>query len=126
MKNKQGIEGAKRLFLAQLSTILMFSISVLFICGSYTSISIFLGGMMSVLPTAYFAKMAFKYNGAREAQQIVKSFYKGEAIKILLTISAFTLIFKTLHIVPSAFMVGFIVAQMMFWFAPLIFDNKRK
>ena len=126
MKNKQGIEGAKRLFLAQLSTVLMMSIIALFISCLHSSASVFIGGLVSILPTAYFAKIAFKYNGACAAQQIVRSFYKGEAIKMLLTISVVALIFKMVHIVPFAFMVGFIVAQMIFWFAPLIFDNKRK
>ncbi len=126
MKNKQGVEGASRLFRAQSLTVMVVSIALLIISGLHASASVFLGGLVSILPTAYFAKTAFRYNGACAAQQIVKSFYKGEAIKMLLTFSLFALIFKTLNIVPLAFMVGFIVAQMMFWFAPVIFDNKRK
>jgi ATP synthase protein I len=126
VKNKQGVEGAARLIRAQLLTVLVMSITVILTSGLHSGASVFLGGLVSVLPTAYFAKIAFRYNGACAAQQIVNCFYKGEAIKMLLTFSLFALIFKTLNIVPLAFIVGFIVAQMMFWFAPLIFDNKRK
>ena len=126
VNNKQGVEGAARLFRAQLLTVLVMSIIILLTSGLHASASVILGGLVSILPTAYFAKVAFRYNGACAAQQIVNSFYKGQAIKMLLTFSLFALIFKTLNIVPLAFIAGFIVAQMMFWFAPLIFDNKRK
>lgn len=126
MKNKQGIEGAARLLRAQLLTLIVLSVLVILNSGLQASASVMLGGLVSTLPTAYFARTAFRYNGARAARQIVNSFYKGEAIKMLLTFSLFALIFKTLNIVPLAFIIGFIVAQTIFWFAPFFFDNKRK
>lgn len=125
MKNKKGVDGAARLCRAQLIALLTIAAVVSIWAGLQASGSILLGGLVSVLPTAYFARVVFRYNGAGAAQHIVKCFYKGEAIKMFLTFGLFALIFKTLDIVPLAFMVGFIAAQMMFWFAPFIFDNKR-
>lgn len=126
MKNKQGIEVAARLLRAQMLMLLIMSTVLIFTSSLWVGASFMLGGIVNILPTAYFAKTVFRYNGACAARQIVNSFYKGEAIKMLLTFTLFALIFKTLNIVPLAFIVGFIVAQMIFWFAPLIFDNKRK
>lgn len=88
--------------------------------------SVILGGLISALPTAYFARMTFKYYGACAAKKIVNSFYKGEAMKIMLTVALFALVYKTLPIEPFGFLAGFIAAQMMIWFAPIIFDNKRQ
>lgn len=126
MKNKQGIEGAARLIRSQLAIALVVSLIVLLASDLHASISVFLGALVSVLPTACFAKMAFRYHGACAAQKIVSCFYKGEAIKMALTFGLFAFVFKMTNIAPLEFMVGFIVAQMMFWFTPLIVDNKRK
>ncbi len=126
MSNEQGMKGAARLFRAQLLVMIIASIIAFLISGSHASASILVGGLVSALPNAYFARMLFRYEGAHAAQKIVNSFYKGEAMKMLLTIALFALTFKYLNVVPLAFIVGFIVVQMLFWFAPLIFDNKRK
>lgn len=126
MSNKQGIEGAARLFRAQLLVMLIASIMALCISGFHAALSILLGGLVSALPNVYFARMVFRHHGAQAAQKIVSSFYKGEAMKLLLTIGLFALTFKYLDVAPLAFIVGFIVVQMLFLFAPLIVDNKRK
>lgn len=126
VKNKQGIEGAARLFRAQLIVMFVVSIAAFLVSGLHASISILLGGLVSALPNVYFARMLFRHHGAMAASKIVNSFYKGEAMKMLLTISLFALTFKYLNIVPLVFIVGFIAVQLVFWFAPLIFDNKRK
>lgn len=43
------------------------------------------GGLISLLPNAYFAKWAFKYSGAKSARPVTQSFYRGEAGKFVLT-----------------------------------------
>lgn len=43
------------------------------------------GGLIAWLPNVYFAWKAFRFSGARAAQAIVKSFYAGEAGKMILT-----------------------------------------
>lgn len=126
MNNKQGLQGTNRLFRMQLVAMLIISGIVWFVTSMQSGFSVMLGGLVSIVPNVCFAQMLFRYNGAKAARKIVSSFYKGEAIKLLLTISLFALIFKNLKVVPLAFFAGFIVAQMMIWFAPLFFDNKRK
>lgn len=126
MNNGYGLQGAVRLFRMQLVIILVISIIVLFVFNAQSAISIVLGGLVSIIPNIYFARMLFKHHGAQAARKIVSGFYKGEAIKMLLTMCLFALVFKNLKVVPLAFFAGFIVAQLLIWFAPLFFDNKRK
>jgi ATP synthase protein I len=126
VNNKQGLQGAARLFRVQLLVVLMVALIAFMVIGVIAAWSVVLGGLVSALPNAYFARKVFKYHGAQAAHKIVNSFYMGEAVKILLTFALFALIFKTLPIVPLALIFGFIVAQLMFWFAPFIFYNKRK
>ena len=125
LKNKQGLLGAQRLIVCQLSITMLVATLALVASGGTTAISALLGGGVSVVPNAYFAKTMFRFQGARAAKQIVTSFYKGEAVKMVLTIALFTLVFKFFTIIPMVFFAVYIVVQMTFWFAPLIFDNKQ-
>ncbi len=126
MNNGHGLKGAVRLFRMQWVIIFVISIITLLVSSVQAAVSVLLGGLVSIIPNMYFARMLFKYHGAQAARKIVNSFYKGEAIKMLLTVSLFALVFKSLKVVPLAFFAGFIVAQLLIWFAPLFFDNKRK
>ena len=121
MNNKQGIQGAKCLFKVQVFVVLAASGVVWLVYGLHSASSMLIGGLVSAVPNLYFARVLFRYHGAQSAKKIVNSFYKAEAIKLLLTFSLFAIIFKFLNIVPLVFFAGFIVAQMMFWFAPLLF-----
>ena len=94
--------------------------------GVDAALSAIIGGVVCVLPNAFFARQLFRYSGARAARQIVNGFYKGEAYKLMLSVSMFALVFKYLAIQPKVFFVAYIAAQSMFWLAPLIVVNKRK
>lgn len=124
MKNQQSMRGVLRLlFIQSVLTTLIAGVVTLF-SSATAGLSAVLGGCVSILPTACFARKLFQYQGARAAKQIVNSFYKGEALKIGLSILLFALVFKFFKIVPLVFFSTYIVVQMTFWFAPLIFVNK--
>ncbi|MGI9288154.1 MAG: ATP synthase subunit I [Pseudomonadales bacterium] len=57
-------------------------------------LSALLGGLIAILPSAWFAWRAFRYNGTRQAERIVGSFYMGEAGKFALLAVLFALVFK--------------------------------
>lgn len=97
----------------------------LFFSGTKGALSAMLGGLVCMLPNAYFAIKLFQYHGANAAKKIMTGFYRGEVMKILLTALLFSMTFWLVKIVPVVFFSAFIVAQMMFWFAPLIFENKQ-
>lgn len=125
MKNQQGLKSARRLLICQLGvTLLIVTIAMLF-WGAIGAKSALLGGLANIVPTAYFAVKLFQYQGARAARQIVNGFYKGEAVKIVLTVVLFALVFKFFNIIPLVFLSVYIMTQMVFWFAPLILGNEH-
>ena len=125
MKNQQGLRGARRLFACQLGVTLVVSAGLAILTSSRSGISALFGGLVSAVPNALFAMKLFQHQGARAAKQIVNSFYIGEALKIVVSIILFALVFIFFRIVPLVFFATYIVVQMMVWFAPLIFDNKQ-
>ncbi|KTD17945.1 ATP synthase subunit I [Legionella jordanis] len=125
MKDKRGVRGARHLLLAQLAICLAVAFCLLLFFGKKEAISAFLGGVVFIIPSALFAGTLFRYQGARAARKIVKSFYVGEALKLLSTIALFTLVFMSFKIAPLAFFFTYIVVLMTHWFAPLFFANKQ-
>ncbi len=55
--------------------------------------SLLIGGMISVVPNAYFARQAFKYAGALRAREVERSFYRGEAGKFIAVMCFFSIAF---------------------------------
>lgn len=124
--NKQlSKRGIVRLWLIQLGATLVLAALCALIFGANAAVSALLGGMVCVVPNAYFARKLFKYQGARSAKQIVNSFYKGEAMKIILSVLLFTAVFVWIKITPLAFFAAYIMILMTHWFAPLIIVNKQ-
>jgi ATP synthase protein I len=121
--NKHGIT---RFWMLQLSLVVLLSVFFAVACNAQSAYSALLGGLVCIIPNAFFAVKLFKYQGARAAKQIVNSFYKGEALKIVLSIFLFTVVFIGCKITPLAFFVSYILVLMTHWFAPWIIVNKRK
>ena len=121
--NKHGIT---RFWLLQLSLVLLLTVFCVIAFSNNSACSALLGGLVGIVPNAFFAIKLFKYQGARAAKQIVNSFYKGEALKIVLSIFLFTLVFIFCKITPLAFFASYVLVLMTHWFAPWIIVNKRK
>lgn len=123
--NKQlNRRGIIRLWLAQIAITLIIAAICAILFNANAATSALLGGMVCIIPNAYFASRVFKYQGARAAKQIVNSFYKGEALKIILSIFLFTAVFVLCRITPLAFFASYILVLMTHWFAPWIIVNK--
>ncbi len=52
-----------------------------------------IGGMISVVPNAYFARQVFRYTGAAFAREVARSFYRGESGKFVTTVMLFAATF---------------------------------
>ena len=82
--------------------------------GLISAYSLLLGGMICTVPNAYFSFKAFRYRGARAAQKIVRAFYLGEAVKILLMGAGFALSFIYVEPLSSrALFAGFITVYLV-------------
>lgn len=119
--NFQGKTLAKRLLLVQLGLIALIAAVTALGFSLAHSFGVIAGGFAIILPTAVFAWRAFAYAGARSAQQIVRSFFAGEALKMVLTVLLLTaiLVFSTLPL--GAVYSGFIAALAVQWLAPVLF-----
>jgi len=115
----------RRLLLVQAATAAVLPVALLPL-GMNPALSAAAGGLASLLPNCYFAYRVFRFSGARAAQKILRSFYAGEATKLLLTALLFALIFKFIKPLNVAALFGaFIVVQLTHWAAPLVADRKK-
>lgn len=55
--------------------------------------SVAAGGLIAIIPQAWFAQLAFRWRGAKSARAIARSSYAGEIGKFLLSIAGFAIVF---------------------------------
>ena len=72
---------------------LLVAVTLLWWFDPVSAYSILLGGLIFWGPNAYFALYAFRFRGARAAAQILRSMYRGEVGKLVLTLLGFALVF---------------------------------
>ncbi len=107
--------------LAQLIALVLFAVVCWQWRGDVAGYSGLCGGLIAWLPNLYFAHKAFRFSGARAAQAIVRSFYAGEAGKLVLTAVLFALVFAGVKPLDAAALFGvFLLTQLVNWFAPLL------
>jgi len=82
-----------KVIVAQLVMSVFIAAISLVISGVVLGYSALLGGLISALPNGYFALHAFRFQGARNAQNVVKGFIRGELGKIIITVVLFALSF---------------------------------
>jgi ATP synthase protein I len=90
-----------RLYAAQATVLLLVSMGLLWVDVT-AAYSVLLGGLISVGPSYYFARQAFRFRGARFARHITRAFYRGAAGKFMLTAVAFALVFATVKPLNAA------------------------
>ena len=101
-----------KVIVAQLAVSTFVAIISLFVSGTVLAYSILLGGLISALPNSYFALHALRYQGARNAQRVVKSFMRGELGKIIITAVVFALSFALITTLNElALILVFILTQ---------------
>tara|TARA_B100001094_G_scaffold283984_1_gene297110 strand:+ start:4054 stop:4470 length:417 start_codon:yes stop_codon:yes gene_type:complete len=81
------------LVLFQVIVALSMSLLFLLLYGLKEALDALLGGIVAFIPNFVFASMTFATFGARQLDKTIRFFYWGEALKILLTIMLFTVIF---------------------------------
>lgn len=60
-----------------------------------------LGGLIFIVPNAYFIRRAFRHQGAQAAPLMVAEVFKGEAIKLSLTAILFAAVFLLIEPVSA-------------------------
>ena len=82
-----------KVIIAQLTVTVFVAVIFLLISDVVLSYSLLVGGLISALPNSYFALHAYRYQGARNAQNVVKGFIRGELGKIIMTVMMFAVSF---------------------------------
>ena len=82
-----------RILLIQVVMLLLLTVTGWLWSGTVSAYSVFLGGLISVIPNAYFAYKVTRFSGARSTERMVQSAYIGEVIKLALTAAGFALVF---------------------------------
>jgi ATP synthase protein I len=102
-------------------------VSIVFfaVWGAQYGLSALAGGAIAVLPNFVFATLAFSHTGASSAGKVMKTFYWGEAVKLLLTIAMFSLAFINLKVVFMPLFVCYVAALIVHWTAPLYFKQSK-
>ena len=98
-----------RITLAQLATLVIVCIP-LFAYDTTVAWSLAAGGLVAIIPQAYFAMLAFRWRGASSARAIARSSYAGETGKYLLSVAGFAVVFATVRPISGlAVFAGYLV-----------------
>ena len=85
-----------RITLAQLASLVLLCL-ILLASDKVRAYSVLSGGLIAILPQAYFAVLAFRWRGARSARAIAHSSYVGQVGKFLLSVAGFAAVFVALR-----------------------------
>ena len=97
--------------------VLFVSISIFVMFGGFSALSALMGGLICILPSGVFALLAFRYSGASQNEQVVRSFSQGSKLKLALTVILGVMAFKWLQLDPLPLFGTFIVATVAQWIA---------
>ena len=85
--------------------------------------SALLGGFAAVLPNLVMVALCFRTTGARQAKAIVKGFYRGECLKMMLTALLVAVFVSIAGVNLPSFLMVFIMIQGSIWMAPLFLGS---
>lgn len=85
-----------RITLTQLALLAALGLCLLAI-DKVVAYSVFSGGLIAIVPQAYFAMLAFRWRGAQSARAMARSGYAGETGKFLLSMAGFALVFAVVR-----------------------------
>lgn len=96
----------------QTAVMLVLAIASLFLWGRVSAGSLLLGGLISILPNAYYAHKVFRHRGAQAMTRMVSAIYMGELIKLALMGAGFALAFKYVRPLNAiALFAGFVLVH---------------
>lgn len=111
---------AKRLLLLQAAVAFFLIVFFAWLYGASGVKTAVAGSIISLVPNTIFAAYAFRFSGARAAPEVVRSFYAGEALKMIITIILFALAFSTLSAPWLPLFIVFSVLTFMHWLIPFL------
>ncbi|MDD4913823.1 MAG: ATP synthase subunit I [Methylococcales bacterium] len=105
-----------KILYAQILMTVVVTSGFLWMGGWKSALSPLLGSGIALVPNLFFA---YKIYLARneQAQTMVNAFYTGEAIKLVLTVTLFAIVFQLSSVDFATMLIGYIAVLSVFWFA---------
>ena len=85
--------------------------------GRTPGLSAIVGGGISAVASAALALIGFGSRAGAPADQIARSFYVGEGVKLAVTVAAFIAVFVTLKVSFAALFGTYIATLFVYWIA---------
>lgn len=102
-----------------LAILLVFSVAWA-LGGSRQGVSALLGGLVGFLPNTVFALLFGRKESGKSANQVIRAFYMGEALKLALTVLLFVIVFHMPGVSALAVFIAFAGVMAVFWFSLLL------
>lgn len=126
MENDKSLHDLYKLLALQMALCIMAPMVLLILFGKDVALSTFFGALTAFLPSLVFVSKLFKYHGAQAAKKIVKSFYVGECLKLMLSITLFAAVFSLYdNIKPLAFFMAYVIMLMTHWLSFVMIGYKQ-
>ncbi|MGH1541413.1 MAG: ATP synthase subunit I [Arenicella sp.] len=114
-----------KLSLWQLLVTFLFAGFCAFFWGQQHAISALVGGAICSISNVFFAGRLFvskkTIDAEQQPQQVMRHFYRSEALKIAFTLAMFVLVFTLTKIVFMAFIIAYLLAALANWlFLPVL------
>jgi ATP synthase protein I len=110
---------------AQIGLSLCFGLAVWAIVGQAESISVGLGFLVSFVPNLFMAWCVGVERPYKTAKQVLRAFYLGEAVKLILAAALFYLALMLPDVKVLYLMLGFVGGIVVFWFALLVRNTSK-
>ncbi len=111
------LPAVKKVALYQIALLLPAAVALLG-WNAVVAYSALLGGLIQIIPQAWFARQAFRYAGARRVQSIVSAMYWGETGKVVLSAVLFTATFLLVSpLNVGALFSSFVIMILVQWFS---------
>ena len=111
--------------IAQACVIVVVSLLSFLFQGLSSILATLLGGLICFVPQALLVRWLFAYYRVSKSRQIVKKFFIGEMLKLFITGLLFLLALIKWPAQAPELLLGFISAQIAFWFAPYLANIMR-
>jgi ATP synthase protein I len=101
--------------------VLICTLFTYFIWGILSAQSVIAAGVVTIIPNCLFAFKAFRYAGASSSKLVMKSFFSGVKLKMLLMAVLLIFAFKIIVILPLAFFGTFFLVMALPLLTPFLF-----
>lgn len=116
---KEGYNQARKLLFIQILIVIFLAIAGLF-KEFMVAVALLSGGVAVLVSNAYFVYKAFSSSGASATKKVVRSFYLGETVKIVLSALLVIAGFLILPGFEIYVLTGYIAASLTQWLAPIV------